>query len=273
MPKERRGNLKSRSDIILAADAHIGHRIHVRRRLMDLSQSALAEKLGINAARLRKMEAGHAPVGAGQLYVIATELGTPVEFFFEDFDERTEGGANLALENMETPVTATRVDLLSKLEKLPADQRQAVESLLHELLQSQKGVASKSGTTRAAAETDEASEQSESAEVEFPGNDTPRSEDMKPQTHAEDHGREPATPSQGIVLSEEASTLSGGTGASHDTSGLDPAGRASADPGEPTSADFAQTQPTSIRRPAGTKKPRRRKPGAVWDPADIGDED
>jgi hypothetical protein len=52
MPKERRGNLKSRSDIILAADAHIGHRIHVRRRLMDLSQSTLAEKLGINAARL-----------------------------------------------------------------------------------------------------------------------------------------------------------------------------------------------------------------------------
>lgn len=65
-------------------DVEVGRRIRMRRLLLGLSQSSLAEGLGITFQQVQKYEKGTNRVGASRLQTIAQILATPVSFFFED---------------------------------------------------------------------------------------------------------------------------------------------------------------------------------------------
>lgn len=65
-------------------DQGIGNRIAVLRTAHGLSQSQLAEALGISFQQVQKYEAGKNRIGAGRLQAIADRLGVPVSTFFED---------------------------------------------------------------------------------------------------------------------------------------------------------------------------------------------
>lgn len=65
-------------------DVHVGSRIRLRRNLLGMSQERLGEKLGITFQQIQKYEKGTNRVGASRLQAIATVLGVPVSFFFED---------------------------------------------------------------------------------------------------------------------------------------------------------------------------------------------
>lgn len=93
MPRGR----KKKSEIVLddsvidsgigPIDAHVGSRICARRRLLQLSQKQMAEKLGVTFQQVQKYEKGMNRIGAGRLYTIATILGVGVDYFFGDIDD------------------------------------------------------------------------------------------------------------------------------------------------------------------------------------------
>ncbi len=67
-----------------ATDIHVGSRIRLQRRLKGMSQTALAEGLGITFQQVQKYEKGTNRVGSSRLQATANILGVPVSFFFED---------------------------------------------------------------------------------------------------------------------------------------------------------------------------------------------
>src|SRR5262245_34434705 len=63
-------------------DVEVGHRIRIERLARGLSQTALANQLGVTFQRVPKYEKGVNRVGAGRLTKIAEVLGVPVSTFF-----------------------------------------------------------------------------------------------------------------------------------------------------------------------------------------------
>ena len=63
-------------------DVEVGHRIRIERLSRGLSQTALANQLGVTFQQVQKYEKGVNRVGAGRLTKIAEVLGVPVGTFF-----------------------------------------------------------------------------------------------------------------------------------------------------------------------------------------------
>lgn len=74
-------------------DIHVGSRIRLRRNMLGMSQEKLGESLGITFQQIQKYEKGTNRVGASRLQAIASILGVPVAFFFEDAPDQ-ESSAN-----------------------------------------------------------------------------------------------------------------------------------------------------------------------------------
>jgi transcriptional regulator with XRE-family HTH domain len=65
-------------------DIELGKRIRLRRVEQHVSQSELAEKLGVSFQQVQKYEKGVNRVGASRLQRVATALDVPVTFFYDD---------------------------------------------------------------------------------------------------------------------------------------------------------------------------------------------
>jgi transcriptional regulator with XRE-family HTH domain len=65
-------------------DTHVGSRIRLRRNMLGMSQEKLGDSLGITFQQIQKYEKGTNRVGASRLQAIASILGVPVAYFFED---------------------------------------------------------------------------------------------------------------------------------------------------------------------------------------------
>ena len=63
-------------------DVEVGHRIRIELLARGLSQTALANQLGVTFQQVQKYEKGVNRVGAGRLTKIAEVLGVPVGTFF-----------------------------------------------------------------------------------------------------------------------------------------------------------------------------------------------
>ena len=68
-------------------DAHVGHRVRLRRVLVGMSQERLGELLGLTFQQVQKYEKGVNRIGAGRLYEIAGILGVPISFFYDGMEE------------------------------------------------------------------------------------------------------------------------------------------------------------------------------------------
>jgi transcriptional regulator with XRE-family HTH domain len=68
-------------------DVEVGQRIRIQRLQSGLSQTSLAEHLGVTFQQVQKYEKGVNRVGAGRLTKIANVLGIPVSTFFGAHDE------------------------------------------------------------------------------------------------------------------------------------------------------------------------------------------
>ena len=66
-----------------AGCVELGKRIRLRRAEIDISQSELADKLGISFQQVQKYEKGVNRVGAARLQQIATALDVPITFFYD----------------------------------------------------------------------------------------------------------------------------------------------------------------------------------------------
>src|SRR3954470_9271146 len=67
-------------------DIEVGHRIRIERLARGLSQTALANQLGVTFQQVQKYEKGVNRVGAGRLTKIAEVLGIEVATFFSGKD-------------------------------------------------------------------------------------------------------------------------------------------------------------------------------------------
>lgn len=63
-------------------DIYVGARIGLRRSALGLSQTALAQQLGVSFQQVQKYETGQNRISASRLHHTATALGTSVETFF-----------------------------------------------------------------------------------------------------------------------------------------------------------------------------------------------
>ena len=64
-------------------DKYVGSRVRMRRLMLELSQTALADALGITFQQVQKYEKGVNRVSASRLQAIGQTLQVPVSFFFE----------------------------------------------------------------------------------------------------------------------------------------------------------------------------------------------
>lgn len=64
-------------------DVYVGNRVRMRRLMLDLSQTELANALGITFQQVQKYEKGTNRISASRLQHIAGFLQVPVPFFFE----------------------------------------------------------------------------------------------------------------------------------------------------------------------------------------------
>lgn len=113
-------------------DIHVGARLRYRRMSLGVSQEALAKRLGVTFQQIQKYEKGQNRIGASRLWQLSRELAAPVDYFFEDIDERLDAAAgpnplefvstpeglqlNLAFNRIRDPQTRRRiVELVSTL--------------------------------------------------------------------------------------------------------------------------------------------------------------
>lgn len=74
-----------------STDRMVGARILARRRQLGMSQSELAEKLGLSFQQIQKYERGANRVSASTLHRIAAILDEPIEWFFETLRTTEDG--------------------------------------------------------------------------------------------------------------------------------------------------------------------------------------
>jgi transcriptional regulator with XRE-family HTH domain len=64
-------------------DGHVGSRVRMRRLMLKMSQSDLADGLGLTFQQVQKYEKGTNRIGASRLQQISQILQVPVPFFFD----------------------------------------------------------------------------------------------------------------------------------------------------------------------------------------------
>ena len=72
-----------RQQSAMLIDQQVGSRMRMRRLMLKLSQTDLADGLGLSFQQVQKYEKGVNRIGAGRLQQIARILQVPVTFFFE----------------------------------------------------------------------------------------------------------------------------------------------------------------------------------------------
>ncbi len=65
-------------------DVHVGARLRVRRTLLGMNQTALADALVMSYQQVQKYESGANRISASRLFDLSRVLDVPVAFFFEE---------------------------------------------------------------------------------------------------------------------------------------------------------------------------------------------
>jgi transcriptional regulator with XRE-family HTH domain len=65
-------------------DVQVGHRLRLRRAALGLSQTKLAEQVGLTFQAIQKYERGENRTSASRLHQFAQILNVPVSYFFDE---------------------------------------------------------------------------------------------------------------------------------------------------------------------------------------------
>lgn len=96
-------------------DIFVGARISLRRSALGLSQTALAQQLGVSFQQVQKYEKGTNRVGASRLQDIASILSAPVSYFFENAPSKEASAMPV---HAEEPANAMVMEFCSSAEGL-----------------------------------------------------------------------------------------------------------------------------------------------------------
>src|SRR5947209_911831 len=98
-------------------DRHVGARVRMRRLMVGLSQSKLADALDVTFQQVQKYEKGANRIGASRLQQLARVLEVPPSFFFEGAPSGAPPGSP-SLGFSEDPGNTYVIDFLSTAEGL-----------------------------------------------------------------------------------------------------------------------------------------------------------
>jgi transcriptional regulator with XRE-family HTH domain len=88
-----------------AVDAAVGKRVRMRRLMLDMSQTDLADGLAITFQQVQKYEKGSNRISASRLQQISNILRIPVSFFFEGVSPSPGQGAPRGAKSIPEPVS------------------------------------------------------------------------------------------------------------------------------------------------------------------------
>src|SRR5580704_7698343 len=129
-----------------STDIAIGQRIRVERLARRMSQTELAEKIGISFQQVQKYEKGANRVGAGRLNRIAEALGIPVAAFFEANPSTTLKDEDSKTSPLDMLAEPGAVRVLRAFTRLPeGPMRRSVLNLLESMAGGATGDASAPG--------------------------------------------------------------------------------------------------------------------------------
>jgi transcriptional regulator with XRE-family HTH domain len=66
-------------------DRQVGNRVRMRRLMLNMSQTKLAQAVGVTFQQVQKYERGTNRISASRLQQMSCVLQVPIPFFFEDF--------------------------------------------------------------------------------------------------------------------------------------------------------------------------------------------
>jgi transcriptional regulator with XRE-family HTH domain len=87
-------------------DVHVGARVRMRRKMLNISQEQLANALGLTFQQVQKYERGANRISASKLYDIARTLQAPVSSFFDGLADPLAGGVDAASQTASQTVSA-----------------------------------------------------------------------------------------------------------------------------------------------------------------------
>jgi transcriptional regulator with XRE-family HTH domain len=100
-------------------DVHVGARIRLRRTLLGISQSALAETVGLTFQQVQKYEKGMNRVSSSRLMDMANALDVSIPYFFEEMSAAVSGQTPSELMKTKTrPENDQEQDPLARRETL-----------------------------------------------------------------------------------------------------------------------------------------------------------
>ena len=123
-------------------DVHVGARVRMRRKAMGLSQTQLADSVGITFQQLQKYERGSNRVSASKLYGMAVTLQTSVAWFFDGMSALEDANASAdprARSVQRFMASEEGVELATLVPRLPPHQRRQVLALAKILCETEEG--------------------------------------------------------------------------------------------------------------------------------------
>ncbi len=102
----------------LPMDEHVGKRIRLRRRLLGLTQSELANRMGVTFQQVQKYEWGANRVGAGRLYDLSIALDVPIQYFFDAApgQQSQQCHSGLSMDNLLLPDTLAMISAYNAID-------------------------------------------------------------------------------------------------------------------------------------------------------------
>src|SRR3954449_8924899 len=115
-------------------DEEVGRRVRSRRLECRLSQTELADRIGVTFQQVQKYEKGVNRIGAGRLQRIAEALEVPITFFFDATPHALErGSANSAESAFGFMQTSGAVRIVKAFHKIKSRQaRQLIVQMVEQ---------------------------------------------------------------------------------------------------------------------------------------------
>lgn len=109
-------------------DVHVGNRVRTRRVMLGVSQSQLANVLGISFQQVQKYERGTNRLSASKLYHTAAFLNSPIQYFFDGL------ATGEALLDEEPASTRMILEVSKNLALLSPDLRRVINEMTKSLI-------------------------------------------------------------------------------------------------------------------------------------------
>lgn len=110
-------------------DLHVGGMIRAHRKRLGMSQTQLADALGLTFQQVQKYERGSNRVSASKLYEIAQMLGLTISTFFEGLDRSSSAGESISADLIQFANLSGADTLIHAYRRLTPNARKALANV------------------------------------------------------------------------------------------------------------------------------------------------